>query len=489
MNTKRIVVWTLIGLAVAWLPATYLMGGPIERRYNEYVDALVKALPMAQVVERSYDRGIIDSRARLTLRLKETGVVGTGKIGRPDGKTARPAALPSFTITLDDLIHHGPFPDTLLPAGSRIRSTLSATPLAGDAADAKPLPDAAPITLLTADTRFGFGSSYRSTLNSPARQWKSDDGKLAIDWQGFEGSADGDAHSHEGRFAMRSPGLKALIDDGTGKGEITVGKIEGETERSAGDPLELTAGQTRLVVDALRFRWQRAGQAESVGEFDDLRMRSTITRNGEFADLETRGTGKGRIDKETIDRIEYVEHWKRLHAPTLERVTHRILDRMGRTSDGDSVDKAAFERLSAAIADDLKGLLPHNPEYAVAPLSLTLNGTPGSIGWRIQLEGLKDYDPRQPPLHLLAGLKAGFDLKAPRVWVEKLAELAAGGEKTPIPSAQLTDLVRQGEMMGFLRNDNGVLTSEVRLDGGRLQVNGKELFNLAALPQPRRPSR
>ncbi|MFT3802013.1 MAG: DUF945 family protein [Burkholderiaceae bacterium] len=488
MNTKRVVVSTLIGLAVAWLPATYLMGGPIEKQYGEYVDVLLESLPMAEVVERSYHRGIIDSRARLTLRLKESAVAATGKTGGTDGKAARPA-LPSFSITLDDLIHHGPFPDTLLPAGSRIRSTLSAIRLADDAANAKPLPGATPITLLTADTRFGFGSNYRSSLNSPARQWKSDDGKLAIDWQGFEGSADGDTHSNEGRFAMRSPGLKALIDDGTGKAEITVGSIEGASERSAGDPLELTAGQTRLAVDALRFRWQRPGQAESVGEFDDLRMQSTITRNGELADLETRGTGKGRIDGATIDRLEYVEHWKRLHAPTLERVTHRILDQMGRMRDSDSMDKAAFERMSAAIVDDLKGLLPHDPEYAVAPLALTLDGMPGSVGWRIEFAGLRDYDPHQSPLGLLAALKASFDLKAPRAWVEKIAELTAGNEKTPIPSAQLADIVRQGEMMGFLRDDDGVLTSEVRLDGGRLQVNGRELFDLAALPRPRRPSR
>ena len=496
-KTLMIAAAVAVALGAGGLAATTHAGRTTDERYNTYLDRVLKELPFLKVEKRSYQRGLLGADARLVLRVNlpepppraagdeddeddedgdQTGGEAAGGEGA-DGKGADraaaaaatpavPAAYPrAIALTIHDEIRHGPFPGTLLPAASRLASSVEITVETSDGATAGPL------KVLAADTTVDFSDGYQSRFVSPAGDWSLADGRMKLHWAGLSGEASGNIATLQGRYSMNSPGLTMrAVDERQQPFEMVIGSLKVEGDADASTSLLIAPGRVRATLAS----WQMTGRSPDgrplVVSLRDLEGESRSQRSGDLLDIRSSFVGTGQFDALKIDRIEMVEQWKRLHAPTLENVVRKLYASMGRQP------AANPEALLVAMTADLKGFLTHDPEYAVEKLNLTIAGRTAEFGWRAALQGVAP-DAFEQPMALAAAATAGFDARLTRQWLEGLLA-GSSGFNPAIDADQIGELLAKGQQMGLVEVNGDAIVTRVRLDQGTLQVNGKTVFQL-----------
>lgn len=493
-KTLMIAAAVAVALGAGGLAATAHVGGTTDERYNAHLDRVLQELPFLKVEKRSYQRGILGADARLVLRVDlpepqpkapgdeddedeeegdETG--GRAADGKgadraaPVATPAVPAAYPrAVLLTVHDEIRHGPFPGSLLPAASRLTTRVEIAVETSDGATAGPL------KVLTADTTVDFSDGYQSRFVSPAGDWSLADGRMKLHWTGLTGEASGNVATLQGRYSLSSPGLTMrAVDERQQPFEMVIGSLTAEGSADASTSLLIAPGRVRATLAS----WQMTGRSPDgrplVVSLGGLEGETRSQRSGDLLDIRSSFVGNGQFDALKIDRIEMVEQWKRLHAPTLENIIRKLYASMGRQP------AANPEALLASMAADVKGFLAHDPEYAVERLNLTIAGRTAEFAWRAALQGVAP-DAIEQPMALAGAVTAGFDARLTRQWLEGL--LAAGSGFNPaIDADQMGELLTKGQQMGLLEVNGDAIATRVRLDQGTLQVNGRTVFQLPRL--------
>lgn len=480
MNKKTLTIAAAVAavLAAGGLGATSYAGKTTEAHYNAYLDRTLAQLPFLKVEKRHYERGFFGADSQLVLRLdlpppparseededdeEDEADEDVSKDSASTTPTVHPRAI---VMDFRDRIHHGPFPGSLKPAAARLASTVD---VSIETSDGK---TSAPLALLTADTLMDFADGFSSRFASPAGEWALGDGRARLVWSGLTGESTGNLKSLQGRYAMKSPGLTLTgTDERQQSVEMAIGAltVDGHTDPT---PSLLSApGKVRVLMSSMRMATRSPDGQPVTISFSDLTGESNTTRNGDLLDIRTTFDGKGQIDKWKIDRIEMVEQWKRLHAPSFDQMIRHVYASLGQSS-GD--DPAA---LMAPLMADLKGFLPHDPEYTVEKFNLTVDGRTAEFGWRMALKGAT-AEALENPMLLAKVATAGLDAKLPRQWLEALME-QRGGMSPVVDVDRINGLLTQGQQMGLIVVDADLISTKVRFANGGLEVNGKNVFQL-----------
>lgn len=483
MSKKSLTIAAAVAaaLAVVGLGATVHIGKVTDQRYNAQVDRILAELPFLKVEKRNYHRGLLGADAQLVLRFElpaldladleddEDEADDDSADASDDAAMARLAAQPrALILSFDDVINHGPFPGRLLPAAARLDSTLKVAVENGEGKRSVPL------TVLTADSVLSFGDDYHSRYASPAGQWVIDQGQANITWAGMTGEARGNLTSLASRYSMQSPGFSIrALDHEARPSEVVIGALKTEGHNDASKSLLTAPGRMTMTLASLRFAARDAGGAPMALVLDDLVTQVDTTLTADLLDIRTTSRGKGRYNAMKIDGFEMVEHWRRLHAPSLEAVIRQIYASFGQPG---TDDPAVL--LEPFIAS-LENFLPHDPEYAVEKLDLTLDGRKASFAWRFGLKGAS-ADLLENPMALAAVASAGLEARLPRQWLDGL--LAQGDSlSTVVEVDRLGNLIAEGEQMGFIVVDGDELATTVKFDQGSLDVNGRTVFRLPVL--------
>ncbi len=494
MNKKTLTLAAAVAavLAAGGLGATSHAGKTTEERYNAYLDRTLAELPFLKVEKRSYERGFLGADARLALRLdlpaptsatadeedeedeaeeeNAENAGGEARDGRASASPHTPKVRPrAVVIAFHDRITHGPFPGSLKPAAARLASTVD---LAIETDDGKA---SAPLTVLTSDTLLDFADGFSSRFASPAGEWAPGDGKARVVWSGLTGESSGNLKSLQGRYAMTSPGMTLrATDERQQPVEMVIGAttVNGHTDPT---PSLLSApGKVRVLMSSMRMAAHSPDGKPFTLAFSDLDGETNTTRNGDLLDIRTTFGGKGQVDKWQIDRIEMVEQWRRLHAQSFDAMIRNVYASLGKPGEEDA-DPAA---LMAPLMADLKGFLPHDPEYAMEKLNLTVDGRTAEFGWRFALKGAT-ADAIENPMLLAKVATAGLDAKLPRQWIEALLERS--GEMNPVVDVdRISGLLAQGQQMGLVVVEKDLISTRVRFADGGLEVNGRNVFQLPA---------
>ena len=460
MNRRILIVAASLAAALGagWIGSAYYFSQKTEHAYQSRLDELLARSPGLTVAERRYERGLFSAHTRIVISLPQTAA--------RDGSPAQ-----VLQVVFDDQIRHGPFPGGPSLAAAQVRSTVQLRLPSGSSRE---------LTLLTADTRFDFQNRFQSRLGMPAGQWKSDSGDVEARWSAMEGEAEGRADTLATRYRANWPEFVLRVVEAGNKGQLdlTLRTMASQGHTDTLRSLWFAPGEVRSTLASLHMV-MKAPQAEAVDvELTGLSHEGRVTLNGELIDMRSGFNGQGRVGKTRLDRVEMVEHWRRLHAPTIEKLIEKVL---GELATGTAVDP---ERQQAQLLASLKSLLPHDPEYQLEKLSATIDGETGTLSWQAGIQGAA-ADQADNPLRLAGLANARIDLRLPQKW---LALAASAGEATAsgLPAGALEDMLAQGEQMGFLKVADGVVSANANWVRGRLDVNGRTVF---AMPGQQRPAR
>jgi uncharacterized protein YdgA (DUF945 family) len=250
---------------------------------------------------------------------------------------------------------------------------------------------------------------------------------------------------------------------------MTTIRVEGDQKPSSS--LLLAPGNQQMTVAQLKLLVFAADGNSSRGlDLADVTSTTAATQSGDLMDIRRTARGKGSFSGIQIDGFEVSEQWRRLHVPTVQTVVRKVLAIYKEDAPPKPQD------MSGALMDDFKALLPHDPEYSIDKLALTLDGRTGTLSFMAGLKGAT-AELADNPIALATVANASADFKAPRAWIESLM---ASGTDSPIAQSrkQVSVLLQQGEQMGFLKIDGEIISSNVQFTRGKLDVNGKTVFSL-----------
>jgi hypothetical protein len=189
-----------------------------------------------------------------------------------------------------------------------------------------------------------------------------------------------------------------------------------------------------------------------------------------------------------LDKVEVVESFKRLHAPTLESFiagSMRSLPNCETSASGNTESATPpdeKDEMRAARAQEmLQGLLqllPHDPEFAVDRIAFTHAGRRGELSYSV---GIKDFALKdgetlakaQPRLMNALIVKARATLPAP--WVKQLSALAGDEAGADDRALQATMLLEMALSKNYAVRNADDITSELLFERGVATLNGKPL--------------
>ena len=451
--------------AVAW------SGNAIQTRYQQQIDELQTRLPFVKVVENTYDKKFFSSTATLGLQF------GCPNPAAALGDTAKPATPPAtpFVLTIRDHIQHGP-----LPGWTAIGAASADTELVLTEDQRKELDKMfGDQHALSAHTVFAFNGGFSSHLTSPAGKYTDSKGTL-IAWQGLNATmaVEGD-RSINFDFAM--PGL-GVTEAGANGSDFQIVNLGAHGQiRPVNQTYWLSVGKSSAGID--RIEVKVGSQAASAGGLSGAPFKLTLEKIASTSEssiandlLSTNSvvTGAGSFNDTRIDKVELQASFKRLHAPTYQRVIENM---MKSSFSCDPAHQANPMAELATLQDDLKAFLPYDPEYAVDKLVVETGGKRGEFSYSLVVKGVSQADLAAPPANLFMTkgvIKAA--IKIPSVWIEKVMAAAPDAAQGKLPPPEIVNnLLAQVVAQGYVVRDGEYLSSNFSANNGAFLVNGKPL--------------
>ncbi len=451
MTARRIA----LALAALGLLALLLLPPVFGRLAQQAVEARVASLDANDALDAkldAYERGWFRSRARVTI----------GPDGARAGRdSATPLAPKPVHVVVD--LEHGP---VSLEHGFFFGFVqIEARPAAEAGA-----PPAYPFHF---EARTGLGGALRFAADLPALDRRTPTTRLSFSGSRVVGSLDRGnlaAHGHaatleieqaEGRVALRNVELTAngtMTHDGT-----TIDKAELEAEKAA-----FAAADGARILDATGLVVNGAGNVDAKRRLDGtLEVTADGMRTGKDARIAD-ALLHGRIRGLDLDAL------------------HAYSEAAQRVAAGAVAPDAAVD----ALEPSLHALLAAGPSITIERLSFDLDGEP------LEAHAQASIDPaalpRQGAIDLLAAdfwsrvLAARADVTAAKALVRRATatvlerRLRASGSPreaqiAPIAKAQADVLVSVLALRGYLENVGNRYKATLRLENGRLTVNGKRV--------------
>jgi uncharacterized protein YdgA (DUF945 family) len=452
--------WIAAGAALALLGGAVVGGAALtgmqaRKQLQEAARSWPAQWPMVKVVEQRYDRGLFSATHVLTLQFGcDADAKGSGG---------------PLLLTLRQRVRHGP-----LPGFSGFGAAVVDTELELPEASRKAFGDKPP---LTAHTVVGFDGATRTRLAMPAIKFEAPQGGQAVDFQGLVADIAGKPELLRYDVQMPAFTFRGGDDKVTAALTLTNARMQGELRGSGS--LWLRPGHGEAQLGAWRMTVApRAGGPEAALAlaFDDLKVVSDNTLDKELLGSTARLSGRGMVNGFKIDKLEMQASFKRLHAPSYERLLQRFMD-TGATACGmqQAVSPQVF---LSQLQEDLGALLPFNPEYALDKLLIEADGKRAEFSYAVGIEGATADDAKLPlPALAMSKGRLRGEASLPLPWVERAVMQFGGAAGQPADAAAQAEMVNvmlaklTGD--GFIVRDGEQLKAKVSLDKGQVLVNGK----------------
>ena len=432
-------VVAVAGAAGVGIAGPYVAGGVAEDQYDRAV-RVFSDNPSVEIQSRTFDRGVRRSHAR-------TELVLAGQ-ARDAVRELFPGAVSydAVLLVVEDTIHHGP---VFLSRDH---------PLAAARVDTRVLPGAALLnefpeldgdqSLITADTTVALDGDTYTRFHAPATDWSGDGSRLAF--SPLQGRVDLNADMDEVRFEaalddlrIQSPegafqlnGMSLDADSRALSRHLWVGSSTFNTHR-----FQWESGSEFLQVDGLAMQWS-SDVADGLLEAD-VRLTSDAAR----APATRLEGSRLRLRASNIDQwaLEQVLEW----------------------SEALEAGELSQQQLAANLMGVWPQALEHGPSVSVEEFELGLEDGPVSgrarLGWSAGVPSMNN------PFALVNGIDLELTLAGPEPWMRRTI---AGASGSPEQTQQTIDsLVQQG----LLVRRDGELSTEIRLDQGRIVANGNDL--------------
>ena len=476
MNKKKAAAVAAV-LLVAYGGGTWYLGERAHKGIEEAMAQVQGHLGSQAVVSHAYERGFWTSKDRLVLQINPPA----------SAAAVAPAAQP-VRITVDSTVRHGPI------AGLRLAAAVIESRFSIQGLDETAQKALAQVTAPTLTTVRGLGGGYGLAFALPAGEVASADQTLR--WQALSYSMHMDAAQQNFSGTLRwleisvlgtQPKAASARRKARGPEErfaLDLKGMQGDFEMRSEDGLWLLGpGTGTLRMDrVLASHSVGSAAAKNVVDLQDLKATSTVKRTDNTLGWTTTTQARGGVGPLVLDALQMEETVDRISIDALKTVQSALVTvyRDAAVHSANSSSPQAFALWGEAAQPFFAAL----PSYAMK-LSATLEGQQATLEYGAQVNqapSALEAQRRGWGASLLQGSTVSAALHMPRTMLPVVAQSL--GQKD-LPPEQIDALLRAGVAQGFLRQEGDRLSSALKLEGGRLELNGKPM----ALPPMALPGR
>lgn len=481
---KSYLIGGIAGALILGYPlAAFTLGKNVESSFND-IQTQIKQLPtpILKTISRTYDRGVMSAVEDVVYE------VDISKLSHK--KTERPIPPVQFAVHSD--ISHGPFPAFSGFGSARVRTTVT---LMGEYAKevGKALGTTELKSFLTANTLFGYGGSGKGDFESPSLKFDSQtlpaeenphpDEQLVIDWKGIKGEYTFAGEGKHYTLKADAPGGNALTKrmDSGDEVEVQIDKIALNSQSTAISVPNLTGRMPYTGTQTMSIEGISIGPKGTPDvKLSKLAFASDTPLKGDFIDVNAK-FGVDRVllkDKTEIGPIKYEYGLRHLYLPAAAIIGQTFYQKLWQVLQNPDADPADLAKdLSPDFTKALSQIASKAPEYHIDRVSI---GTPKSgealfnLHLRlaeVNLEALKDK-PAEIQTALIDNFFIDGELNIPEALVAELSRMDPNKKFSDEDLEQFYALVTHD---GYVARDKGVLNAKLKLEKGKLTVNGKDV--------------
>lgn len=490
MNKKAVWGTAAVLVVAGYGAATWYFGERAHGAYQEALDEVRKLVGPEVLVSQQYTKGFWSSQGQLVLQWTPPAAE---EDELAEGGDAAPAAAPQpIRITVDNTVRHGPL------AGWRLAAAVVETRIGTvEGVDDSMRKAFAKVSSPTLTTVRNLTGSHDIALAWPAGE--VGDGEDLVRWQPLD-------------YRMNLNADRTRLSGDFDWPEITL-QVQHKAEDSDGEPAAAAQGQPERFDVALhgmkgdfdqRFQdglWllapghgkgtfgkltvSRASATAAAGTapeplvaLQDLSYGVTIERTGAHLGWVSSLRGRGSVGTVALESLEMNETVSRIDVEALKLVQKALVDAY-KAEPGTELS-AAQAPWGVSLMEAVPKFVAALPAYAMK-LSAKVDGEQGELQYGVELKSAPDARQIAEGAWTSAMLKSSAlhaSLRLPKAWLPRLAQ--AAGTKAPEPQ-DLDAMLGMAQAQGFVKQEGAHLTSALRMENGKVVLNGKEI----ALPMGR----
>ena len=483
MNKKAAWGTAAVLVVAGYGAATWYFGERAHGAYQEAVDELRKLVGPEVLVSQQYTKGFWSSQGQLVLQWTPPAA---DQEEDGDETDAAPAVAPQpIRITVENTVRHGPL------AGWRLAAAVVETRIGKvDGVDDTMRKAFAKVSTPTLTTVRNLTGSHRIALAWPAGE--VGDGTDLVRWQplDYRMTLNADRSRLRGDFAwpeftLQSQHAETESDDEPADAPteaatytVAVQGMKGDFDVQFQDGLWLLApGQGtgtfgKLTVSRTLATAAAGAPPEPLMALQDLSYRVAIERTGGHLGWVTTMRGAGSVGSVALESVELNETVSRIDVEAVKLVQKALTDAY--KADADTTLSAAEVPWAASLMEAVPKFVAALPAYAMK-LSAKVDGEQGELQYGIELQSVPDAQQIAEGAWSQALLKSSAlhaSLRVPKVWLPRMAQ--AAGTKVPKPE-EMDAMLGMAQAQGFVKQDGAHLTSAMRMENGKVVLNGKEI--------------
>ncbi len=489
-------------LCAALLPN--VMGGRVQRALDDQYRFL-KDGSLLTVESRQYERGWFESTETLVVRLKPTLLNNAGQYVPDNLKTVL-----SEPVTVVNRIRHVGFEGGSLTA--EVKSEFRYSPEVQKVLK-RFFGDQAPVEM---KNLIGFSGAGRLQVSVPAFDYEELSG-IALNWKGLSGSTEYAPGWSGFKNHYSAPMLHIRLAD---KGDVLLeGWKWGSDTFEGGSGLSL--GGSNMELGRLSLKWREnidynIKLNELVNLMTDLQIGAFINPTGTIApssvvveklsfatkmgEAAQDAGGQGMIDSEgrfRFERLVYGEDGygpldidvaaEHLDAKSLLVLKRKVAELAGKKMGEDEIREAVLK----TVRNEASGLFTNNPLIKLRAFDFTTPSGKISLNGQVAFSNLAAAD-LNDIAPMVKKMQADFYVNVPEKMLESLAVSQANGLFSVNPEdeaegrANIDDINETLRLMvqstvntmaeqGYVKLDNGIVSTRIEVAQGGLKLNGKVL--------------
>lgn len=481
MNKKA--AWgTAAVLAVAgYGAATWYFGERASSAYQEAMEELRKLVGPEVLVSQQYTRGFWSSEGQLVLQWAPPA---GDEEDEDAGGQGDAAARQPIRVTVQNTVRHGPL------AGWRIAAAAVETRVSSvDGVDEHLRTAFAKVSTPTLTTVRYLTGSHKIALAWPAGElgdatdlvrWKPLDYQMTLNaersrlkgefaWPEFTLHSQNEPEDDDEPAAAAGPAQRLAVAIQGMKGEFDLQLQDGLWLLAPGHG-KGTFGKMTVTRESATASAGTA--AEPLMEVKDIAYGITIERTGAHLGWVTTMRGSGSVGSVALESVELTETVSRIDVDAVKLVQKALVDAY--KADPGTEASAAEVPAVASLMEAVPKFVAALPAYAMK-LSAKLDGEQGELQYGIELQSVPDAQAIADGAWSQAMLKSSAlhaSLRVPKAWLPRIAQ--AAGTKVPKPE-EIDAMLGMAQAQGFVKQDGAHLTSAVRMEDGKVVLNGKEI--------------
>lgn len=239
----------------------------------------------------------------------------------------------------------------------------------------------------------------------------------------------------------------------------------------------LYVGKSDFNIGAIEFKPAVASLGRSLS-LQGLKVAGNSSLDGDFYDAGALlGADSLQTNDFSVTKAVYGLSFKHIHAPSLAALMKEMQNMMREpnalVASADS--KASKGKMAEAVRKHGYEILLNDPAIDLQQVGFSMPEGELKLSGKLSIQGLKREE-LEGPLGLMMAMKkaaATFDFAIDETLARKLADGSGKGET-------LTAQVDNFQALGYLKRENGKLSTRIEYSNGQMKINGKP-FSPAAL--------